>query len=542
MSRPRSSVLVALAGWLLAACASQRDEPAGETHAATTITPSAEVAASAPAPAEAASIGIATSATALASASSAPPPLPVSEAKVEEPGDRIYAKARFVWIHPAPGQTGWIGYLTLGGSVRLLEGSREKAKTAGHGCDAWYRVEPRGYVCLGPNTTLDPSDPDFVVLKAHAGKPESPFPFEYGESTGTPRYFGGLPSLDLQRRSEPKLDEHLASVSRWREGAGSSEGDASDPKLRGVDLSLANVPFPALPKLPSIIHENRRRVAPGSTVAWSNAYDDENGRTWLYNSDHALVPKDRVRPYPKSTFQGVRLDDRTKLPIAFFRAKDRPKLEKKDGAFAPTGASFSRLSWVGLTGKTEKVGKDSYAETTEAGVWILERDAAIVRRASRVPFLKDELPTARRTWLDISVLGGTLVAYEDDVPVFATLIAPGRGGTPFAGRDPVSTASTPTGTFRVDGKFRWATMVSSSDSNIVHAEVQWVQNFHGPHALHGAYWHDSWGELMSGGCVNLSPIDSKWVFEWTEPTLPPGWHGLRSVSDFGPATRVVVRP
>ena len=108
-------------------------------------------------------------------------------------------------------------------------------------------------------------------------------------------------------------------------------------------------------------------------------------------------------------------------------------------------------------------------------------------------------------------------------PVFTTLIAPGRGGIPVPGKDPISTASTPIGTFRVDGKFVWATMVSSTDSSIVHSEVMYVQNFHGAHALHGAYWHDGWGELKSGGCVNLSPKDSQWLFHWTEPKIPPGW-------------------
>jgi lipoprotein-anchoring transpeptidase ErfK/SrfK len=84
-------------------------------------------------------------------------------------------------------------------------------------------------------------------------------------------------------------------------------------------------------------------------------------------------------------------------------------------------------------------------------------------------------------------------------------------------------------------------MVSSSDSNIVHSEVQYVQNFHGPHALHGAYWHDAFGELKSGGCVNLSPKDSKTLFEWTDPPLPKDWHGVRSTSDRVAPTRIVIR-
>jgi lipoprotein-anchoring transpeptidase ErfK/SrfK len=108
------------------------------------------------------------------------------------------------------------------------------------------------------------------------------------------------------------------------------------------------------------------------------------------------------------------------------------------------------------------------------------------------------------------------------------------------GKDPLETASTPTGIFRVDGKFVTATMVSSTNDSLVHTEVQYVQNFHGPHALHGAYWHDAWGQPKSGGCVNLSPIDAKRLFAWSEPPVPEGWYGMRSVKEMGPATVVVV--
>lgn len=507
---PRAAFAACL---LLGACASSREEPSGGARAAATAS-----AATTSAALPATSTEPAPGPRAEASSSATPQAAATAEGPAEEPGDRIYAKGRFVWIVKGPGSKGWIGYLTLGGSVRLKGGSRSAALTPGAGCDAWYAVEPRGYVCLGPDTTLDPSDAQYVALRDHAGKID-PFPYEYGESLGTPRYFT-LPSPEVQRQNEIDLLEHLAKATP----------------------APAGVPFPSLPALPSIVRENRVKVIPGSTVAWAKAYDDERGRTWLYTSDHALVPKDRVKPYPRSSFQGVLLDgDAKRLPIAFFRKKDRPKYAREGGAFVERGA-FARLSWVRLTGDEQRVGKDRYLETAEPGVWIKEADAAIARKAETVPFLAGELAGERRTWLDVSVMGGTLVAYEGERPVFATLIAPGRGGTPFPGRDPVSTASTPTGTFRVDGKFRWATMVSSSDSNIVHSEVQWVQNFHGPHALHGAYWHDEWGELKSGGCVNLSPIDSKWLFEFSEPGLPAGWHGVRSVPELGPATRVVVRP
>ncbi len=484
-----------------------------------------------------ASVGTAAEVSAPLQAATATPTAKATEEAPSEPGDRIYAKARFVWIQRAPQSgRGWVGYLTLGGSVRLFGGARETAKMIGPGCQEWYRVEPDGYVCLGPETTLDPNDPEYVALRAHAGLENNPFPYDYGESLGTPR-FEKPPTLAQQRKQEWDFVEHQAKITALRE----AKAEASDPLYALLDLKPAGVALPSLPSFGGLVREARPRVIRGSTVAWSKAYDDVDGRTWLYTSDHAWVPKDRVRPYPRSEFEGVVLNDKTQLPIAFFRKKDRPQYRWLGETFQETGTSFPRLSHVQLSEERKVHETIAYLKVRDSDLWLREADAAVARKRDEVPYKKTEAIKTRKTWLDVSVFGGTLVAYENETPVFATLISPGRGGTPIPGRDPVSTASTPTGTFRVDGKFRWATMVSSSDSNIVHSEVQYVQNFHGPHALHGAYWHEAFGELKSGGCVNLSPKDSKWVFEWTDPQLPKDWHGMRSTEDRGPPTRVVIR-
>ncbi|MFO0552860.1 MAG: L,D-transpeptidase family protein [Polyangiaceae bacterium] len=533
----------------LASCAPGHDAPRDERPSpAETTTAAANEASTAPLPS--ASASAATNPVAAGSANSATPAPPQREALPDLelarrpdplPGDRIYAKGRWVWIQPAPGGSGWIGYITLGESLRLYEGSREKAKTIGPGCDAWYRVEPMGYVCDGPEATLDPDDPVLAVLATHRGDADSPYPFHYGESIGTPRY-DELPDAAKQRRSEWDLEVHRERLAAFFGPEKTTHKKAIDDLYRGIDLSPAGVVFPELPRLNAYVREARAFVQIGSTVAWSKDYDDPAGRTWLYTSDHALVPKDRVKVYPPISFHGVKLGGPVELPLAFFRKKDRPRWRITDGKAEQASPDFARLSWVGLTGKKQTVAGVVYLETREAGIWVRESDAAVAEQRGEPPFQKDEVIAGRKTWVDISILGGTLVAYEDKTPVFATLISPGRGGLPVPGRNLVSTASTPVGTFRVDGKFRWASMVSSTDANLVHSEVPYVLNFHGPHALHGAYWHDQWGELKSGGCVNLSPVDSKWIFDWSEPALPPEWHGMRSVPDLGPATRVIVRP
>ena len=36
-------------------------------------------------------------------------------------------------------------------------------------------------------------------------------------------------------------------------------------------------------------------------------------------------------------------------------------------------------------------------------------------------------------------------------------------------------------------------------------------------AIHGAFWHNAFGEKRSHGCINVTPEDAKWIFRWTTP-------------------------
>jgi hypothetical protein len=50
-------------------------------------------------------------------------------------------------------------------------------------------------------------------------------------------------------------------------------------------------------------------------------------------------------------------------------------------------------------------------------------------------------------------------------------------------------------------------------------------------ALHAAFWHQRFGRVRSHGCVNLAPADAHWLFDWTTPNLPSGFHGVISTKD-----------
>jgi hypothetical protein len=439
---------------------------------------------------------------------------------------RVYALTRYVWIWPEPDATlQWIGFLWFGGSVAL----RSTEPVAGAGCDHFYAIQPRGYVCVDERrATLDANNPVLAAIRPYAPQVDTPWPHHYGESRGLVRH-AQLPEDRPERQREPER---------------AMDGGSPYPML--ADAGLASTePVIELPALPRGLREDRAELRMRSTVAYS-AETLFQGRSWLLSADLMWMPEDRVRLYPEVSFHGVHLDQDAHLPLAFFRGKDRPKYRRlSDGSLEPTGLAFARLSWVELTGRSLEDEGDKFLEVSD-GSYVRAKDAVLPELRDRTPWgakvgEKDDTglaPRGRGTWIDVSVWGGWLLAYEGTRPVFATLVSPGRGGTPEEGKDPIETAATPTGRFNITGKFKTATMVAPGE--LIHSDVPWAQNFTGPYALHGAYWHNDWGELKSGGCVNVSPIDGKWLFEWTEPTAPPGWHGVRWLPRLEPATTFIV--
>ncbi|MCX7706519.1 MAG: L,D-transpeptidase family protein, partial [Anaerolineae bacterium] len=51
-------------------------------------------------------------------------------------------------------------------------------------------------------------------------------------------------------------------------------------------------------------------------------------------------------------------------------------------------------------------------------------------------------------------------------------------------------------------------------------DVTWTCYFYSGYALHTAYWHDRFGTQRSHGCVNLSPHDAWWIYQWSASEGP----------------------
>jgi lipoprotein-anchoring transpeptidase ErfK/SrfK len=140
-------------------------------------------------------------------------------------------------------------------------------------------------------------------------------------------------------------------------------------------------------------------------------------------------------------------------------------------------------------------------------------------------------------WIDVNLKTQMLVAFEGDRPVFVTLVSTGKEDKD----DPEKDHKTPTGTWTIREKHIAATMDGdvTSDGPYSIEDVPWIMYFNGSYALHGAFWHNSFGRTRSHGCVNLAPTDAKALFGWSEPQVPRGWHAVWSTPE-RPGTRVVV--
>jgi lipoprotein-anchoring transpeptidase ErfK/SrfK len=261
------------------------------------------------------------------------------------------------------------------------------------------------------------------------------------------------------------------------------------------------------------MHAGRASAASGFAIA--RTFEHE-GRLFGFTTEHDIIALDRTKIVRPSEFRGVELGDDEDLPCAFIERHyaTRYQLDEKSGQMLPSSA-FRFREGVALTGKTRPGG---FWETRD-GSWLVASVARIIERRKSWP----SVATGTRRWIDISITQQSLVAYVGKKAVYATLVSTGRAGL----ADPEETDATARGTFMIHAKHVSSTMDGEEDKSdsFELRDVPFVQYFHKGYALHGTYWHDEFGKVRSHGCVNLSPTDSAWLFEWTDPHVPPDWHG-----------------
>jgi hypothetical protein len=428
-------------------------------------------------------------------------------------GQKLASIAWRTWIYTdtGPERTRY-GYLRAGAVVDARGPAIVNSGCAG----GWYRINPRGFVCVGKGASLTLDDPvaQQAAVRAVRGRG---LPYLYALSDSPPPHlYFRLPSRKEMLEVEgERVFDRAASFRRNAESNGirATFGEPSEPPAFLADGGKLIKPYGVKQTLQYAAHGGVANS--GSGFALQKIFVWE-GREFGLTTEHDLVALDRTRPVVPSELAGVVLEEGEDLPVAFIDAPYATLwAETASGNLAPK-ADVKHRQGFKLTGKKRP-----------GGMWQTRDGDWVVGSASRIVEPRTEFPsfaTGDRKWVDVSIGDQTLVAYVGRRAVFATLVSTGRGGM----GDPERDLATVRGTFMIYDKSVSATMDGDEDRADSYSllDVPFVQYFHKGFALHGTYWHDEFGRQRSHGCVNLSPRDSAWLFEWTDPPVPEGWHGV----------------
>lgn len=422
-----------------------------------------------------------------------------------------------------------LGYLRKGQVVVVK--NKEPIKK-GNCAEGWWELAEGGFAC-GKFVTPDLTNKE-LQKAPHPPYGDRPLPYEYGMNltNGTPLY--RRPPLKKERTQlekglavgKSKSAEDVKAEARAEVG-----GDGETPwYLKTYGGQKPSVSFDELKGEVGLIEQ---RMVRGFYLALDQRVSAFAGKFWR-TTRGAFAPADHILVHKSVTeFEGVRLDapnETRKLPLGFVLGLHAHKYTLSDDK-AKRGEKLDRFTIVGLTGQKKAVDDEPYWETTEG--WYLR--GVEMTRTNPSPAPKDLAPGEK--WIDVNITSETLVAYEGDKPVYATLVSSGRTNK----NDPAKNYKTKVGSFRIREKHISTTMDddAASDGTYKIEDVPWVMYFEGSLALHGAFWHSSFGHERSHGCVNLTPFDARNLFAWVGPRLPEGWHGVRG-TEANPGTRVIV--
>ena len=452
-----------------------------------------------------------------------------------------------------------IGFLRYGQRKRVTEkvGTGECKK-------GWYGLEGGGFACASKGLVVE-KKPPYMKYAPPPPRLEQAFPYDwaYVRKWNTPMWWR-VPTaqeltimkerravLEAEREGKPPPGEEPAPPKPGGDPAPAPAGDGGadlptvdeDPKPVEGDPKPEPAPAPPEPspaeggeqatpepepepvKLP--LNPQHPWLEKGFFISLAGNVRDA-GKSYWRTARGAFVQQSETFKYEAKDYQGHELNDEVSFPVGFAAKKEIKVFELGDD---------DKLK---LTGKVERRTFFDFEEEVEHGgkSYMRAKDGRLVRKEDvKMPQLAS-LPKGLDPWdrwIDVSLSQQMLVAYEGTRPVYVTLVSTGKKGSeeePF---------ETPTGRWRVYSKQVTSNMdgTTATDGNYAIQDVPWVMYFEGSYALHGAFWHRSFGRVRSHGCVNLGPSDARWLFFWTTPFLPEGWHGVHA-TDESPGTTVVV--
>jgi len=383
------------------------------------------------------------------------------------------------------------------------------------GCDKpWIEIRPRGWIC---GDYVEPSKkPAYGQEVPHLDRGEL-VPGIYGKVTA-PSSVTYL--LEKPEKKKPaKRDKKDARRDGKRDARsdakadGKRAGKATDDRKRPVTSPQDVDDAPVKPTVPRMV-EDKPLVGSVNVRQYDSVTIDGKEYWKIDKKENEYVLRQAITPHRPSLFGGARLADDTgwAVPLGFVWPRYGAQQAWTTNTAVGGGVNrqlAARTPLPILETTTDKAGKP-LAYRIAAAEWIAAAEVRVFQPLPPPPLLE---PGER--WIDVDLDDQILVAYEGELPVYATLVSSGGATTP-----------TETGVYRMWLKESEADMkgLNGEDPYSV-ATVPWTQ-FFSPEkglALHTAYWHDQFGTRRSHGCVNLAPRDARWLYFWSDPQVPPGW-------------------
>jgi hypothetical protein len=150
--------------------------------------------------------------------------------------------------------------------------------------------------------------------------------------------------------------------------------------------------------------------------------------------------------------------------------------------------------------------------------WLDGAGVKVLTEEDVAPISPDVDPAQKRIIANVTYQ--TLSCFEGNTEVYFCRMASGQVYDPLTGAISDEFA-TPVGELLTHWKIISKNMTAGdAQTGYSTPAVPWNTFISGEGvAIHGAFWHNDFGERRSHGCINVKPEDAKWIFRWTTPYI-----------------------
>ncbi len=356
-----------------------------------------------------------------------------------------------------------LGTLHAGSRVRRSEKFVENSDCI----NGWYQIAPKGYVCTEKSATIDEKHPTLKIMALKAQKDQT-LPYVYARTTSTTSLFKKAQRKGVELSGRVARNTVMAIVGSW-----TAPDESREPQRLGLRM------------------------------------------------DGHFVRADDLEAAQGSSFHGVSIE-KVGLPTAYVVRRGVYRYDIHEGS--QTQQKQLKLNYhehLALTGKRATIKEKQFWQVKD-GSWVRHQDVTVVRGRHQYPDFVQ--PGVR--WLDISIITGTLTAYEGKTPVYSTLVSVGRDRM----GDPEISAATPRGHFKLVEKHLTRRGSDSEDSLL---DAPWAFRLDNDIWLYASPRHNRFGIEHTDGNLEIAPQDGAFLFGFLGSDLPEGWNSI-SLRDEAP--------